>query len=80
MRFSRILKLLVPLTLLMVTLTRIEINQLREIFNFSVGKGNLLLLTLIYLLLLTLYLVVYDLLIMKFDSFVSGNLDKFGKN
>ncbi len=79
MRFSRILKLLVPLTLLMVTLTRIEINQLREIFNFSVGKGNLLLLTLIYLLLLTLYLVVYDLLIMKFDSFVSGNLDKFGK-
>lgn len=79
MRFSRILKLLVPLTLLMVILTRIEINQLREIFNFSVGKGNLLLLTLIYLLLLTLYLVVYDLLIMKFDSFVSGNLDKFGK-
>ena len=79
MRFSRILKLLVPLTLLMVILTRIEINWLREIFNFSVGKGNLLLLTLIYLLLLTLYLVVYDLLIMKFGSFVSGNLDKFGK-
>mgnify|MGYP000917126257 FL=1 len=79
MRFSRILKLLVPLTLLMVILTRIEINRLREIFNFSVGKGNLLLLTLIYLLLLTLYLVVYDLLIMKFGSFVSGNLDKFGK-
>lgn len=79
MRFSRTLKLLVPLTLLMVILTRIEINQLREIFNFSVDKGNLLLLTLIYLLLLTLYLVVYDLLIMKFGSFVSGNLDKFGK-
>ena len=79
MRFSRILKLLVPLTLLMVILTQIEINWLREIFNFSVGKGNLLLLTLIYLLLLTLYLVVYDLLIMKFGSFVSGNLDKFGK-
>ena len=79
MRFSRTFKMLVPLTLLMVILTRIEINRLREIFNFSVGKGNLLLLTLIYLLLLTLYLVVYDLLIMKFGSFVSGNLDKFGK-
>ena len=79
MRFSRTFKMLVPLTLLMVTLTRIEINQLREIFNFSVGKGNLLLLTLIYLFLLILYLSVYDFLIMKIGHRVSMLLDRLGQ-
>ena len=85
MRFSRTLKELVPLafltflTLLISILTRIEINQFRDISTFGVGKDNLFLLTLIYLFLLSLYLSVYDLLIMKFDSFVSGKMDKFGK-
>lgn len=79
MRFSRILKLLVPLTLLMVILTQIEINWLREIFNFSVGKGNLLLLTLIYFLLLSLYLLVYDFLVVIVDHLVYLCLDKVGQ-
>lgn len=79
MRFSRILKLLVPLTLLMVILTRIEINRLREIFTFGVDKENLFLLTLIYSFLLILYLSVYDFLIMKIGHRVSTLLDKFGK-
>ena len=85
MRFSRTLKLLVPLVfltfliLLISILTRIEINRLREIFTFSVGKGNLFLLTLIYLFLLILYLSVYDFLVMKVGHLVSLRLDKFGK-
>ena len=85
MRFSRILKLLVPLafltflTLLISTLTRIEINRLREIFTFGVGEGNLFLLTLIYLFLLILYLSVYDFLVMKAGHLVSLRLDKFGQ-
>lgn len=85
MRFSRTLKLLVPLVfltfliLLISIQTRIEINRLREIFTFSVGKGNLFLLTLIYLFLLILYLSVYDFLVMKFGHLVSLRLDKFGQ-
>lgn len=85
MRFSRILKLLVPLafltflTLLISTLTRIEINRLREIFTFGVGEGNLFLLTIIYLFLLILYLSVYDFLVMKAGHLVSLRLDKFGQ-
>ena len=85
MRFSRTLKLLVPLVfltfliLLISILTRIEINRVREIFTFSVGKGNLFLLTLIYLFLLILYLSVYDFLVMKVGHLVSLRLDKFGK-
>lgn len=85
MRFSRTLKLLVPLVfltfliLLISILTRIEINRLLEIFTFSVGKGNLFLLTLIYLFLLILYLSVYDFLVMKVGHLVSLRLDKFGK-
>ena len=85
MRFSRTLKLLVPLVfltfliLLISILTRIEINRLLEIFTFSVGKGNLFLLTLIYLFLLNLYLSVYDFLVMKVGHLVSLRLDKFGK-
>ena len=49
MRFSRTLKLLVPLVfltfliLLISILTRIEINRLREIFTFSVGKRQFVL-------------------------------------
>ena len=65
MRFSRTFKMLVPLTLLMVSLNRIEINRLREIFTFGVDKENLFLLTLIYSFLLILYLSVYDFLIIK---------------
>ena len=85
MRFSRTLKLLVPLVfltfliLLISILTRIEINRLLEIFTFSVGKGNLFLLTLVYLFLLILYLSVYDFLVMKVGHLVSLRLDKFGK-
>lgn len=79
MRFSRTFKLLVPLTLLMVILTRIEINRLREIFTFGVDKENLFLLTLIYLFLLILYLSMYDFLIMKIGHRVSMLLDKFGQ-
>ena len=79
MRFSRTFKMLVPLTLLMVILTRIEINRLREIFTFGVDKENLFLLTLIYSFLLILYLSVYDFLIMKIAHLVSMLLDKFGK-
>ena len=86
MRFSRTLKLLVPLVfltfliLLISILTRIEINRLREIFTFGVDKENLFLLTLIYSFLLILYLSVYDFLIMKIGHLVSMLLDKFGKN
>ena len=79
MRFSRTFKMLVPLTLLMVILTRIEINRLREIFTFGVGKENLFLLTLIYLFLLILYLSVYDFLIMKIGHRVSMLLDRLGQ-
>lgn len=85
MRFSRTLKLLVPLVfltfliLLISILTRIEINRLREIFTFGVDKENLFLLTLIYSFLLILYLSVYDFLIMKIGHLVSMLLDKFGK-
>lgn len=85
MRFSRTLKLLVPLVfltfliLLISILTRIEINRLLEIFIFSVGKGNLFLLTLIYLFLLILYLSVYDFLVMKVGHRVSMLLDKLGQ-
>lgn len=85
MRFSRTLKLLVPLVfltfliLLISILARIEINRLLEIFTFSVGKGNLFLLTLVYLFLLILYLSVYDFLVMKVGHLVSLRLDKFGK-
>ena len=79
MRFSRTFKMLVPLTLLMVILNRIEINRLREIFTFGVGKENLFLLTLIYLFLLILYLSVYDFLIMKIGHRVSMLLDKLGQ-
>lgn len=79
MRFSRTFKLLVPLTLLMVILNRIEINRLREIFTFGVDKENLFLLTLIYSFLLILYLSVYDFLIMKIGHRVSMLLDKLGQ-
>ena len=79
MRFSRTFKMLVPLTLLMVILNRIEINRLREIFTFGVDKENLFLLTLIYSFLLILYLSVYDFLIMKIGHRVSMLLDKLGQ-
>ena len=79
MRVSITFKLLVPLTLLIAILTRKEMSWLLEIFNFGVGKDNLFLLTLIYLTLLILYLSVYDFLIMKFDHFVSGQLNRVGE-
>lgn len=79
MRLFRTLKMLVLLTLLIAILTRKEMNWLLEIFNFDIGKYNLLLRTFIYSILLTLCLAMYDFLVMKFGPRISMLLDKGGQ-
>lgn len=79
MRLFRTLKLLVLLTLLIAILTRKEMNCLLEIFNFDIGKYNLLFRTFIYSILLTLCLAMYDFLVMKFGPRISMLLDKGGQ-
>jgi len=71
--------MLVLLTLLIAILTRKEMNWLLEIFNFDIGKYNLLLRTFIYSILLTLCLAMYDFLVMKFGPRISMLLDKGGQ-